>query len=134
MIQNRNLTRAANKRCFCHQIVNATEALQAKSFVDNDNDIKILGITYLYTVASDTEAHAAIEVGKVADYAYYLTAAGEDSKAIGYVKTQTVLNPTAVLPAGTALVVRRAVATTAAGSETIDVQVWYQVIDKTPQP
>lgn len=133
MIQVRNMTRASGKRCFQHQIVGATEALQARGFVDVENDIKIIGITFCYAVASDTEAHAAIEVGTAADFDLYLTAEGEDSKAIGYSKSQTVLNPTTIVPAGTAIFIRRASASTFANSEVIDVQVWYQNVDPVPQ-
>jgi hypothetical protein len=127
------MTRAAKKRCFCHQIDVSVAGLQAKGFVDNDNDIRILGVTFSYAVASNTGTWEEIEVGTEADHDLYYGSDGENSKAIGYSKVQT-LDSTALLPAGTALFIQRQSTDAANNTATIDVQVWYETVDKTPQP
>lgn len=130
--RNANLTREARKQIFRARITMATTALQASADVDMECDRKILAIQYVYVVASDTGARQPIEVGTVSDYDHYLTNDGENSKAVGYVKEQTVLNPTHVVPAGTALIVRRANTTAGANTAVIDVHVVYERIDKNP--
>lgn len=127
-IVNRSLETATRRKCFTHQIVMATTALQARGDVDSTKARKILAIEFLYDVASDTGAWQNIEVGIPGTNTKYLAAAGENSKSIGYVKSQTVASADLV-PAGTAIIVRRANTTAGANTGVITVHVWYETID-----
>jgi len=131
-VANINLSREARRQIFRNQIVMATATLQAAADVDMECDRKILSIQYAYVVASNTGTWQAIEVGTVADPDHYLTAEGENSKTEGYVKEQTVLNPSHLIAAGTTLVIRRANTTAGSNVAVIDVHVVYERIDKNP--
>jgi hypothetical protein len=122
------MTRAARKGHFQNSIVIATATLQAKAFVDYENDLKITGLYFVYEVASNTGTHQAIEVGTAADFDLYFTGNATNSSAIGSVESKTLLTE-AVLPAGTALFVRRANTSSATNVGVVGVIVTFERIE-----
>lgn len=130
MIQNKNMTRAAKKRSCQARITLGTAALQPTTFVDPENNIRILTIRAVHTVANDSATIQPIEVGTTADYDHYATFSITASKSAGDVETVTVLNPTDVLAAGTPLFIRRANTTAGANTAVVDVIVHYEIVDR----
>lgn len=129
-IANENLTKEARKRFFTTIIDISETRTQAHAFVDNDCATKVNKITFVYSVASDTGTVEAIEVGTAADSDHYFTGNPANSKAIGTVETKTVLNPTDLLPAGTALIVQKASADSEDNTAEVTVVVELETIDR----
>jgi hypothetical protein len=129
--RNINLSREARKHVFQHQIVLATATLQPKSFVDRECGIRIRSIFAVHNLDNDNATAQPIEVGTVADPDHYASLTITD-KVPGSVEVAALLNPTHVIPAGTALVIRRANTTAGANTAVVDVHVVYERIDKNP--
>lgn len=131
MIKNSDLERGAKKRVFCANVIIVAANTQSTALVDSENDIRITAINFVYSTGTDaTACTEAIQVGTAASAALYLTAAPSISQAAGIVQSKTVAS-TAILPAGTALIVNKAAASGCANVGVVTVNVYYEIIDST---
>jgi len=129
-IANENLTKEARKRFLTHVIDIDAANVQATAFVDNDCATKVNKITFVYSVASDTgTVPEDIQVGTAAAATLYFAGPPVVSKALGTVVAQTVAS-TALLPAGTALVINKSAATGGTNTGEVTVVVELETIDR----
>jgi len=130
MIRNRNLERGARKRVLTHVIDISAANVQARGMVDAENDIRILRIDFVYSVATDSgTVPENIQIGTAATAGKYFAGAPSQSQALGTVQAKTVAS-TDLLPAGTALIINKSAATGGSNTGEVTVCVYYERVDK----
>lgn len=129
MIRNRSMTLDCKK----HKLVvpfDISGTVCGGSVVDSRNDIKVTAIHFVYRIATDGgTVGESIQVGVAGALTQYLTAAPTASQAQGTVQSKTVAS-TALVPAGTALLVTRSAYAGQTNTGEIDVVVTYEYVDK----
>jgi hypothetical protein len=130
MIQNRNMTTQSRTRVVQHYVDISETAHRATVLYEPSNDIKILRIDMVYAVATDASAAITegVTVGTIATPTLYGTATPLVSQAAG-VKAAVTLGSTALLPAGTALVLTRTAYSGHANGGEVVVVVHYELVD-----
>lgn len=130
-IRNKNLSRDARKEVWTHHIRPLTADLQSGCLVEMENDIRILRVDIVFAEASGANEDEIVEVGTVADDDVYVSYTVADNQAIGTKVAATLLS-TAVLPAGTPLIVKKSAAGTDTSSTALlAVNITYERIDRT---
>lgn len=132
MIKNRSMDRGAKKRAWLstkHDL--SAASLNTEMFGDNENPIKIDGIDLVYSIATSTHTQGeTLLVGTVATTNLYCDITVATSTAAGTITAQTVAS-TAVVPAGTAIVIKRSAATGTSNTGEVQVLVTYEYVDVT---
>ena len=130
MIQNKNLCKAVKKkRITVHHDISATRQY-ATTYLDPENATKITDIYMYYSVATNTgTCTETVRVGTPASAALYCAAIPLISKDAGTLAKQVLLS-SAVLPAGTALVVRRSAVVGGTNTGEVMVTVFFETIDR----
>lgn len=130
MIKNRNLDPDARKRTWVSTVRPVDALFQASALVNMENDIKLLRIDSVYAGVAGAAEDSTLQVGTAATPALYLSYVIADTQAAGVVVNHTMAS-SAILPAGTPLIVRRSVTGTDAGSTAeLSVIVTYELIDR----
>lgn len=133
MIQNKNLARAAKKRTISvfHDIDVPVQYCTA--YLDPENATKITDIDMHYTVATNSgtlpSTPETIRVGTPASASLYCAVTPVASTVAGTVAKQTLAS-TALLPAGTALVVRRSAVVGGTNTGAVTVTVTFETQDR----
>jgi len=128
-ITNRDMVKAARERTFTATFDIDNASTQSKALVSPDSDIRITGVSFVYSVATNTGTLAEnFQVGTAADGDMYFIGLAVISQALGVIENKTLLS-TALLPAGTALLVNKVTGTTGANTGEITVVVRYEPVD-----
>jgi hypothetical protein len=109
----------------------SASALQRTALIwDPDHDIKITGIQFTYNVASDSNSFTSttLDIGVDGALQRYCAFVPVISKAVGTISNATLLNPTVLLPKGTALVITKT-AGTSTNTGFCQALVCYELID-----
>lgn len=129
MIRNQDLDRSAKKQVITNVIDLSATTFQSKGLVDTDNDIKVTAISFVYSIATNTGTVGEyIQVGTAATPTLYLSVYPTASQAVGTVQDKTVASST-LLPAGTALIIRKSSATGQTNTGEVTVNVYFETVD-----
>lgn len=133
MIQNRSMARAAKKRLVSQHIDLSAANYQNVGFVDPENAWKILRIDMIYDIATDANAQGEkANVGIAGALTKYADITIAISQSQGTV-TSVVPASTDLLPKGTGLIIRKSAATGTSNTGEVTINVWYQIVDRSPQ-
>jgi metal-sulfur cluster biosynthetic enzyme len=130
MIQNKNLCKAAKRKCITvnHDISDTRQ--YCTTYLDPENPTKITDIYMYYSVATNTGTLTEkINVGTPATAALYCAVTPVISQAVGTLAKQTLASA-ALLPAGTALVVRRSAVVGGTNTGEVIVTVFFETVDR----
>jgi len=104
---------------------------QSLAFIDQECDCRVLRIDSVYNVGNNGTATQSLQVGTAASAALYLTYAVQASQAAGVKVAHTVAS-SAILPKGTALVIKKSSASSdAGGNAEVTVNVTIERLDTT---
>lgn len=128
------MSRAARKRVWTAQIRPLTADQQFNYFIDHENDVRIVRVDTTFAELSGASEDETLQVGTLATPALYVSYVVADSQAAGTRVAHTLLS-TALLPAGTVLMARKATAgADAASTALLHVSIHYEIIDRAHQP
>ena len=133
-IQNKSMARAAKKRLVSQHIDISAATLQTVGFVDPENQWRILRCDIVYDIATSADAVAEnVTVGIAGTLTKYLNYTPAISQAQGTVVSVAPAS-SAFLSAGTALIIKKSAAAGGANTGEVTVNVWYEVLDRSPKP
>jgi len=133
-IQNKSMARAAKKRLVSQHIDISAATLQTVGFVDPENQWRILRCDVVYDIATSADAVAEnVTVGIAGTLTKYLNYTPAISQAQGTVVSVAPASSD-FLSAGTALIIKKSAAAGGANTGEVTVNVWYEVLDRSPKP
>jgi hypothetical protein len=133
-IQNRSMARAAKKRVIDQHIDLTAASYQSCGFVDPENPWRILLIDVIYDVATDGNAQTEnVTVGIPGTLTKYLNYTPAISQAQGTV-VSIVPASAAFLAANTPLIICKSAAAGSTNTGEVTINVWYEVLDRSPKP
>jgi hypothetical protein len=128
MIKNRNMDADSKVRLARFHLDLSQGVTHDAVILDTLRDIKILAVSSIYSTASASGTHADIEVGTTADVDAYVNYTTLATQSLWTKITHTLLS-TALVPAGTAVVVGMSGAATDDGE--VDLFIEYELVDRT---
>lgn len=128
-VKNRNLHVDARYRSISHVIKLVTADHQSFAYLDMDNDTRVIRAETIFNQANGATNTQSVTVGTIATPTLYVNYAVADSQSAGVIVSHALAS-SAVVPAGTALLIKKSANTADTGSTAeLTINVWIERLD-----